>query len=74
MCSPEKTGNQLFASETRSIGHEASTNRNFSFPGEFPHLDLLPMLTVFGVPKFPQTVMKSGSVALGGFWQIPWPL
>ena len=48
MCSPENTGNQLFASETRSIGQEASTNRNFSFPGEFPQRDLLPMLTVFG--------------------------
>ena len=71
MCKPAKTGNQLLASETRSIGQDASTKRNFSFPGEFPHRDLLPMLTVFGLPKFPQTVMKSGSVAPGGFWQMP---
>ena len=32
------------------------------------------MLTVLGLPKFPQTMMKSGSVADGGFWQMPWPL
>jgi hypothetical protein len=29
------------------------------------------MLTVFGVPKPPQTMMKSGLVAAGGFWQLP---
>src|SRR5215472_18910288 len=72
-CNPWNTGNQLFASETRSIGHDASTNRNCRFPGLFPHRDCCPILTVFGVPKLPHTMMKSGFVEVGGFWQLPWP-
>ena len=60
MCVPLKTRNQLFASETRSIGHDASRNRSLNFPGEFPQRELEPMLTTFGVPKFPHTRIKSG--------------
>jgi len=68
---PRNTGNQLFASDTRSIGHDASTNMNRSWPLPLPHLDELPTLTVLGVPKLPQTIRKSGLVAIGGFWQLP---
>jgi hypothetical protein len=74
MCRPPNTPNQFVASDTRSIGHDASRNRNFSFPGAFPQRDLLPTLTTLGLPKFPQTTMKSGSVAVGGFWQMPCPV
>ena len=73
MCRPRNTENQLLASDTRSIGHEASTNKNWRLPVPLPHRDEVPMFTVFGLPKLPQTIMKSGLVAAGGFWQLPWP-
>ena len=65
--SPWNTGNQLLASDTRSMGHEASTNRNLRFPVPFPQREDAPMFTVSGVPKLPQVMMKSGLVAAGGF-------
>ena len=46
---------------------------NCRLPVPLPHRDDVPIFTVFGVPKFPQTMMKSGSVAFGGFWQLPCP-
>src|SRR3954462_9750647 len=73
ICKPWKTGNQLLARDTKSIGHEASTNRNRSPPGAFPQREETPTFTVFGVPKLPQTIRKSGLVAFGGFWQLPCP-
>jgi hypothetical protein len=71
---PLNTGNQLLASETRSIGQEASRKRNCRLPGALPQRDWLPMFTELGVPKFPQTTMKSGLVGAGGFWQLPCPV
>jgi hypothetical protein len=29
------------------------------------------MVTKFGVPEFSHTTVKSGLVAVGGFWQLP---
>jgi hypothetical protein len=70
-CKPWKTGNQLLASDTKSIGQEASTNMNWSWPLPFPHREAVPMFTPLGVPKLPQVMRKSGLVAVGGFWQLP---
>jgi len=73
MCNPRNTGNQLLASDTRSIGQDASRKRKSRWPGALPHRDWVPMFTVLGVPKLPHTTMKSGVVVVGGFWQLPCP-
>jgi hypothetical protein len=71
MWSPRNAGNHEFWIDTRSIGQLASMKANLRLPAPFPHRDCVPMVTVFGVPKFPQTTMKSGLVGPGGFWQLP---
>src|SRR5262245_30250322 len=55
-CKPRNTVNQLFASDMRSIGHDASTNINCSRPLPLPHRDEFRMFTVLGLPKFPHTI------------------
>ena len=70
-CRPRNTGNHEFWIDTRSIGQLASMKANWRFPAPFPQRHSMPMVTKFGVPKFPHTTMKSGLVAVGGFWQLP---
>ena len=73
-CRPRNGGNQEFWIETRSIGQLASMNANLRLPAPFPQRLWVPIVTVFGVPKLPHTMMKSGLVAAGGFWQPPCPV
>jgi hypothetical protein len=50
----------------KSMGQEASTNMNWRLPEPFPHRDEEPIFTTLGVPKLPQVMMKSGSIAVPG--------